>query len=187
MRGNRLLKIIDFYIGVPLVWLLGFLCKKPATLDGAFKKILLIKLSAMGDSVVLIPAVRALRKKFPDATITVICTKINKDIFQLCPYINKTIVFDVKKIINPFYSLKLFGKEHYDAAIDFDQWLRVSPVLSFLSKAKIRLGFETDLQFRHYSYTHPVKHSKDRHELECFFDIIRPLSVESSDDKLEFW
>lgn len=186
-RGNDAYKALDRYLGIPLVWLLGLFTKKHTRISESPSEILVIKLSAMGDSILLIPAVRALRAKFAEARITVLCTDINSAIFKGCPYINSVIMVSVKKLAtNPLSIFKLHGKTKYDIAVDFDQWVRLSALLSFFSGAKARLGFKTEGQFRHYSYTDCVEHLKTQHEITAFLSVLRLAGIENADEKLEF-
>ena len=186
-RGNRLFKLADRYLGIPFVWFFGIFVKKTKQPPEDPKEILVIKLSAMGDSVLLIPSLRALRKRYPASNISVLCTRINEDIFLNCPYINGTILCDVKKIArNPLSVFSIFGRKKYDIAVDFDQWLRLSPLLAVLSGAKVRIGFKTEGQYRHYSYSAFTAHSRTKHEVETFLELLSLLGITGADDRLEF-
>ena len=188
MRGNFILKFIDRYLGIQLVWFLGLFANKKTAVPSAPKSILVIKLSALGDTILLVPVLRALRKKYPEAKISAVGTKINQDILKGCPYIDEVSVADLEKLcFNPFSIKRLFSNKHFDLALDFDQWTRISPLLAFLSKAKYRIGFNTEGQYRHYLYNHSVKHDRTKHELNCFFDIAIIVGAEDGDKKLEFW
>jgi len=186
-RGNRLFKLADRYAGIPAVWLAGFFSRKIKTPPEAPKEILVIKLSAMGDSILLIPSIRALRKRYPASRISVLCTGINKEIFKNCSYVDETVVCDVKQIAkNPFSVFSVFGNKKYDLAVDFDQWLRLSPLLALLSGAGTRIGFMTEDQFRHYSYSSYIRHKREKHEVECFLELLALLGITGADEKLEF-
>ena len=188
MRGNILLKFIDRYIGIALVWFLGLFAEKNSALPSAFKAILIIKLSALGDTILLVPVLRALKKAYPGATVSAIGTKINQDVLKACPYLDEvSIINPVKLCLNPFSIRGLFGKEQLELALDFDQWTRISPLIAFMSGAKYRVGFNTEGQYRHFLYTKSVEHSRAKHELECFFDIAKSVGVKNEDKKLEFW
>ncbi|OGS34541.1 MAG: hypothetical protein A2293_10525, partial [Elusimicrobia bacterium RIFOXYB2_FULL_49_7] len=84
IRGNAIFKVMDRYAGIPLIWFLGLFTGHGKAFPEEFKSILVIKLSAIGDTVLLIPALRALRKRYPSARITAVCTGINKNIFEAC-------------------------------------------------------------------------------------------------------
>lgn len=194
MRGNRIFKYLDKYIGIPLVFILGFFVKKDFGVEQTrlkTDKILLIKLSAMGDTILMIPAIRAVRKRFPQAIIKMVVTDINKEIVKQCPYLDGIIVLDLARYTrNPwlfFRFVKVLRKERFDVALDFDQWLRISPLLAFFSGAHRSIGFKTAGQSRHWLYSRSIEHAREKHEVECFLDIVKPLGVENPDSSLELW
>lgn len=186
-RGNTLFKLADRWLGVPLVILSGLLAKKRKQPLDSPQNILVIKLSAMGDSILLIPALRALRQKYKDASISVLCTKINSAIFENCGYANKVIICDIKKAVSsPLSLFSMFQGGKYDIALDFDQWLRFSPLLAVLSGAGTRIGFKTDGQYRHYGYSSFTPHSREKHEIECFLELLSHLGINNPSSELEF-
>ncbi|MFN3966704.1 MAG: glycosyltransferase family 9 protein, partial [Endomicrobiia bacterium] len=192
MRGNKLVKYTDIIFGIPLLIFFGLFKifrRKPQKYK-KINKILIIKLSALGDTILLIPVIRTLRENYPDSKISMVITDINRAIAEKCNYINNTFEFKPQKFIkNPLELLEFIKKirnEKFDLAIDADQWLRISALLSFFSRAKIRIGFKTKGQFKHFAFTDAILHKRDQHELECFFDLIGPLNLEIKNKSLEF-
>ena len=186
----RLLYAVDRCLGIAFIFLFlpfkGF-SRQPAS---DFSRILIIKLTLMGDTVLLVPTLRAIREKFPRAKISVIVTQTNSEILKNCPYIDEKIIAPLEKLLNPFYLAGLIKRIRaikFDLAIDFEQWYRISALISFLSGAKERIGFETARQYRHYLFTRTVLHKKEMHELESFLDLARLLNIESTNKKLELW
>jgi lipopolysaccharide heptosyltransferase II len=194
MRGNRLFKIIDAYIGKSLLFIFGKLFRQKirlASIRYQPERILLIKLSAMGDTVLMTPAIRNLRQFYPKANIKMIVTKVNQGVLTDCPYLNGLILLDLEKLVKkPWLTwnfIKLLRREYFDLAIDFDQWLRISPLLAFLSGAEQRIGFQTPGQHRDQTYTKQVIHDADKHEIECFLDLLRALDIPINDKDPELW
>lgn len=154
---------------------------------------MVIKFAAIGDSILMIPMLRTLKKKFPVADITFLCSPINETITRKIPYIDKVIVSDVHSyLLNPYKVLKFIlelRKVHYDVIIDTEQWSRISSVMMSLMKYRYSLGFRTQNQFRHFMYDSVILHSKTKHELETFMELLLPLqiSVELSDLQLEYF
>ena len=186
MRDNKIFKLADRYIGIILLIILypvnQILKLRKRVVPG---NILVIKLSAMGDTILLIPALKFLREQFPDSQIDFLCTTINNKIIENCPYINNIILLDINRlIINPVKTLQfiinLFNKK-YDTVIDADQWLRISALLSFFTFARQRAGFYTRNQYKHYLFTDIIEHDREKHEVECFLDLVVPVI----DDSLE--
>ncbi len=192
MRGNRLFRLLDRYIGIPLCFILGIFAKiHRSSLPNRPSSILIIKLSAMGDTILLIPSLRLLREEYPKSYITIVVTTINKEVVEGCPYVDETICLDIGSCSkNPIRFIRLISilqKKKIDLVLDFDQWLRLSPLISYFSGGKERIGFRTEGQYRHYLYTVAVTHRRDKHEVECFIEIIKRLGIEVQDYTLEIW
>lgn len=185
-------KFIDKYIGIPLVFLLGVLYKitPHKTICPAPGRILIIKTSALGDTVLLMPVIKAMRETYKDSKITMIVTAKNYNVLRHFPYVDGLFVLEIKKLINPLYLIEVVLKIREfkpDIAIDFDQWLRLSPILAYFSGAKKRLGFKTKGQSRHYLYTDYVEHNKEEHESQCFVNLVRLLGVGVKNKKIELF
>lgn len=117
-------------------------------------KILIIRLSAVGDVLRTLPAFHIVRRNFPEAKIDWIVEKPAKDILEAHPDINTVIVFPKKEIVSKLRSRKTFFKglkqflllmkdirrEKYDLVIDFHGLFK-SGIISFLSGARDRVGF----------------------------------------------
>jgi heptosyltransferase-1 len=111
-------------------------------------KILIIKLSALGDVVHTLPALHALRKEYPGARIDWLVEEAASPLLKDHPLLNRVHVFRKawrKKIsrhlfseIIPFY--KAIQKEKFDWAIDF-QGLTKSGISAYFSRAREVIGF----------------------------------------------
>lgn len=115
------------------------------------RSVLIIKLSAMGDALCLMPSVRMLSETFPEVKIDWLTTKRSApDLFKGLPFLNKIILLptNLLKIIQflPFFLIKLF---RYDLIVDCDQYYRVSELLSNL--APINSGFLSPLKGKSFS------------------------------------
>src|SRR2546428_6572263 len=92
MRRKKIFRFFDRYLGIPVIILLALLTRQKRRLPiESIKNILFIKLAAIGDAVLLIPALRKLKNSFPDAKVTFMCSDINLSIIEKIPYIDKVI------------------------------------------------------------------------------------------------
>ena len=106
-------------------------------------KILVIKISSIGDVILISASLKALRQKFPKAQIHCLVGKKAMKVLQRCPYLDGVIVFDERdKAFIPMiqFSQKL-RKQRFDTVIDF-QNNRASHWLTFLSFPKDSYGFK---------------------------------------------
>ncbi len=194
MKRRAIFRVFDKYVGIPVIILLAIFTKRKKRLPiENIKKILLIKLAAIGDSILLIPTLRTLKKSFPDAEITFICSQINYSVIRKIPYVNKIIDCNVHSFLNnPFLFLKFIRdlrKEKYELLIDVGQWERINAIISMLAKADYTIGFKTEKQFKHFGYDSVVPHLRNKHELENFLDLLIPVGINISeeDKKLEYF
>ncbi len=106
-------------------------------------KILIIKLTAVGDVVLSTAAFEAIRKKFPNAQVCCLTSPKASPILESSPYVNEVFVFDPQD--KNWNDLMQRSKElrgyHFDKVIDL-QNNRVSHLLSFLSFPKESYGYD---------------------------------------------
>jgi lipopolysaccharide heptosyltransferase II len=165
----RLLKTFDRLVGTVLV----HLAPKPHA-NPIFepRRILFIRPGGIGDAVLLIPAIQALKEKFPKSTICVLAEKRNADIFSFCRAVDRTFRYDsLRELVEV-----LSGT--YDVVLDTEQWHRLSAVFARLSGAPVLIGFATNQRKR--LFTHPVCYSHDSHEEDSFFSLLEPLGISGS-------
>ena len=115
-----------------------------------FKKILLIKLSALGDVVHTIPVLNKLRRRYPDARIDWLVTPGIAELLQHNPAISHVVEFPRAEWSEPWRpapyvsTARLIAQlrsAEYDLVIDLQGQLR-SAVFAFASGAPVRVGFD---------------------------------------------
>jgi heptosyltransferase-2 len=163
------LRIVDKYIGTLLYLLCWSLKSRKNASKG--RHLLVIKLWAVGESVLLLPSLKNLHKK--GYSITVLCTRQNKAAFERQPFIENIYLFD----FNPFAALAtIFSirRKKFSAVIDAEPFTRFSAVVSVLSGAPITVGFAN----RPLLYTKIANVNENRHAVDIFnglFSAIEPL------------
>ncbi len=106
-------------------------------------KVLIIKLSALGDVVQTLPCISLLKRALPQAEIHWVVDKRNAEILKNHPQIDKVFLFSNKFFKNPAKFLnfvKQLRREKYEVAIDY-QGLWKSELLTFFSRGKLKAGF----------------------------------------------
>jgi heptosyltransferase I len=194
MKRRAIFRLFDKYVGIPVIILLAILTKRKRRLPiQNIRKILIIKLAAIGDSILLIPTLRTLKNSFPDAEITFICSQINYSVIKKIPYVKNIIDCNVHSFLrNPFLFFKFMQtlrKEKYELVIDCGQWERINAIMTMLIRSDFTVGFKTEKQFKHFGYDSVVPHLRNKHELENFLDLLVPLGINISDEdkKLEYF
>lgn len=149
--------------------------------------ILVIKLTAVGDVILITGALKALRRKYPKAKIQCLTSPAGAAVLQRCPYIDSVIIFDPRQ--KDLRSIWMMGRElrhhRFDMAVDF-QNNRVSHMLAFLTCAKATYGYANGKWSFLLSHTikdnvpglAPVPHQ---------FRVLKMLGIEDNDARLELW
>lgn len=156
------------------------------------KKILVIRYRFIGDTVLTVPFLRNLKKAYPEAQIDMLVGPVSGDVLKDCPYIDNLIYFDTtrkhkyenssEKKRNFFNYVKLLRKNKYDKTYVLKRSFS-SAALAFLAGIKKRIGFDTEN--RGFLLTKKVPYVKDRHEVECFLDVLRADNIPVIDNHLE--
>jgi len=152
--------------------------------------ILVIKLSAVGDVLLITPSLKALREKYPLARIFCLIGKDARQILQSCPYIDEIIVYDPQQKHKRWWKLWKLGKvlrqHNFDKVIDF-QNNRKSHLLSFLSFCPERYGYHNKKWG--FLLSRGIKDDQGpMPAVEHQFRILRHLDVTpGSSPKLEMW
>ena len=172
-------KLIDRYLGIPICSFLGFFRRKKDETHADCRKILVVQLWGIGETVLVLPSIEALRKKFPDAEIDVLATRRNKDVF----FGNKNISGLKLVSLNPFSILKfIFGNAgKYDLVLDMEEYLNISAILSFFAGKKI-VGFSHGARSKLYDCK--VKYNDKQHAVQTFLDLVREMKINYDADRL---
>jgi heptosyltransferase I len=127
------------------------LTSRPANLRShEFTKILLIKLSALGDVVQTMPVLNKLRRRYPAAQLDWLTTPAIAELLQHNPAISNVIEFSRDEWAAPWRPAPFASaarlaaqlhRTHYDLVLDLQGQLR-SAVFARLSGATVRIGFD---------------------------------------------
>ena len=174
-RNNIWLKKIDYYIGCPLVYFLGFFRSKRSIIPKQVKRVLLIKTAGIGDTVLVGAIVLEIKQQYPKAQIDIVCSKNNAAMAKMLPGISEVYIFNMKA---PFKSLRLLRKlEQFDLLIDFAPWPRINAVVSYVVDATFKVGFKRKDMYRHYIYDSSIEHLDTVHEIDNYRNLIKAVGI----------
>lgn len=173
-RGNLLLRMVDRYLGIPLVRLAG-LCNKKSSPPPSIGSIGILCLGCIGDMVILSGPLADLAREYPLARQTIFCSKANLDAARMVRSVSELVVLPIKNVFEATALVHNHGP--FDAWLDTSQWPRLGALLSFAARARYKIGFSSPGQHRHYVYDSVVPHSRQCHELENFRQLAARLGV----------
>lgn len=161
-----------------------------------FKNILIIKPSSLGDIVLALPALTALRKSFPDARISWLIRPEFAEVLQGHPHLDDIILFDRNYLGKAWFNPRAFGsllslivmirKREFDAVIDLQGLFRTAS-LSLLSGCKKRFGLSTAREFAHLFYTHRViRRPECIHLVDYYLEVVKAAGGRNTDVEFVF-
>src|SRR4029453_11909420 len=152
-------------------------------------QILLVRLRLIGDVVFTTPAIRAIRRHYPDARITYIVEEEAAAVVRHNPHLDSVIVARSPhaqgRLRADIALVRRLRRERYDLAIDFHGGPR-SPLLTWLSGARTRIGYE--VAGRSWMYTIRVPRPRTlrpRHSVVSQWDVLLPLGIAPPDQELD--
>lgn len=172
-RGSTTLHYLDRYLGIPAVAVLGGL-RRQRRLPEKINSIGLLKLAAIGDTVLISAVAADIRAAFPTASMTFFAGSTNCELVQMLDSVDRVVEVPIHNIAAALCAVRSVP---VDVMIDFGSWPRLEALLTLFSRASFTIGFETPRQFRHYGYDSTVHHSSKIHELENLRNLIVPLSI----------
>lgn len=153
-----------------------------------FKKILVVKIAGMGDTVLMLPSLKALRKAYPESEISALLTPLSKGVLVNQPILDDVIIYDIweehKGITGLARMILTLRRRQFDLVIDFDQPFYISSVFSYSTRADTRIGY-SNLTARARLLTRKVPLDDKKHACDSFADLVRPLGINISTENLE--
>lgn len=153
-------------------------------------RVLVIRYRFIGDTVLAIPTLRNLRRAFPNAQIDVLAEPISGDTLAHCPYKNDLLYFAPKSKKRPaphptslWACARMLRARRYDRVYILRRSFS-SAVLPLLAGIPHRVGFAT--QGRGFLLQRSTPYP-DKHEVECFLDVLRADGIPVVDTHNENW
>lgn len=159
-------------------------------------RILIVKLSAIGDVVMTTPVAKALRTAFPSAYIAWVVEPKSKDVVIGNPYLDEVIVWDRPpdltwnplSVASTWKSLWALGRElrakRFDVAVDLQGLLR-SALAARSSGAQHVVGFDNGREgsTRLYTHLYPLSRTGTRGP-QRYLDVLNLLGVNATDTEM---
>jgi heptosyltransferase-2 len=148
-------------------------------MDSGLMKILVTDTMHIGDILFATPFLRALRRAYADADITMMVTEECADVIRFNPNINHLLLINKKNhhsnFLNIFTKCRSLLRDNYDMVINLHavEW---ASIIALFSTNKVRIGFSAPL-FRSF-FNLPVTPRYDIHSVKKYCGIITALGKE---------
>ena len=176
--------------------------------EGAFlpplqtaRSILIIKLDALGDCILLSPFLKNLRSNCPQAKITIVAAKASASLLDFCSAVDERIYLpgnwhQAQETADQTVQ-KIRNAGPYDLAI-VPRWEADYYGAGFLAQAsgaRIRVSYAASCLNRKLTanpdadqpYTHVIEDTENRHEIERNLLLLTSLGLNAKDDALTIW
>ncbi len=167
MRGE-LLKLLDALTGRVLALLLGNGRATVAPASGRRvsppSRVLVIRPGGIGDAVLFIPMLRALREIWPKSAIDLLMERRNCAVLEGSSFAKRVYCYDRF----PGDLLRVL-RTRYDVVIDTEQYHHLSAFVAWLTRSPRRIGFGTTRRRRFLSEL--VPYSQEVYEARAFLDL----------------
>ena len=141
----------------------------------SIKRVVVRGTNWVGDSLMTIPALRALRRVLPDAHITLVIRPGTKGIFSEADFIDEILVYDRKNAFSIVAQAREWKRRKFDLAVLFQNAFEAA-LIPFLAGVPLRLGYATES--RQALLTHPLplpEWRHDRHEVFYYLYLVTAL------------
>ncbi len=149
-------------------------------IDPSNQKILVsVKSRYIVDTILALPAIRAIRKQYPQTHITLFSGPWAGEILRGCPYIDEYLFRSPShQRKNDLEMIKIMGKQHFTTAALFNRSFS-SGLLAWMVGIPERVGFDTEM--RGHLLTERVAYDANLHEIDNLLRIAVACGVDNTD------
>ncbi len=155
------------------------------------KKILIRSTNWIGDAIMTTPAVRTIRRNFPNAEITLLALPWVADVFAACPHIDHIFIYDKQKKHQGLRGKLRLATDlrvaRYDLAILLQNAFEAA-LITFLARIPVRAGYTTD--GRGILLTDGVRKQPDigtKHQVHYYQEMLERLGLKRGENALELF
>jgi len=163
-----------------------------------YSKILIINLGGVGDFILSIPALKALKNAHKDSCLAVLTTEVVAEAAKDLNIFNEVYCFALEfggiipqtKIIDDIKIIWKLHNEHFDMAINMRTLVskKSANKIKLLLKAinpRVSVGRDTEGRGGFFDVKVPEPHIGEKHESEYDIDTVKALGIEVSEKKIE--
>jgi heptosyltransferase-1 len=166
------------------------------------KKILFVRLSSLGDLILTLPTLKAIKDRYPQAHIAWLVQEALKDVLTGNPYLDEIIPVDLLSVTDKYATpatwlrggkkfirnlgkaSHIFREKKFDVVLEF-QALFKSAIFASLNRRAERYGFKNGRELSHLFCNHPIfVRDKTYHAVENYLQFARHFGC--SPEKAEF-
>lgn len=188
---------IDYYVGTLLCFLLTLIHKVFRIFNSKkvnpIKNILFIQLSEMGSMVLSYSSIKKIKEFYPDSNLYFLTFHKNRYCIEALNIIGRENILTIRDdsfLALTSDTLKIllkFRREKIDVCFDFELFSRFSMIVSYLARARKRVGFSnyfTEGLYRGDLLTHKVHYNTHQHMIFNFLAQVHSIKYSNKEDYL---
>ncbi len=151
------------------------------------KHILIRSTNWIGDAVMTTPALRGVRKNFPEARIAVLAKPWTIPVFENNPHIDEIIPYDASGAAGKIELAGQLKQRGFDAAILFQNAFEAA-LIAYLARIPVRIGYDRDM--RAPLLTHVVACTngiRKLHQTHYYNEILKGVGLVPDGSRLELY
>ncbi len=174
---------VDRFLGVPLCWCTGLLAHIPGfkRTERRTQTFLVIKFFGLGSILLSTPFLSLLRSTYPHARILYLSFAGNKEVLERLPQSSASFTISTQSPIafcrDTLSVLGRLSREHIDVVFDLEFFSKFSTLISTLTRAPIRVGYDLPTLWRRKNLTHPVTLNHSDHVVDVFLHQLSALNI----------
>lgn len=195
----RLARYIDRWVGLAICfalwfaarvhgWLVGrtfvppLLATTPADPAAAIlppRRVLAIKFYGLGNIAMILPTLQAMRQGDDGCAIDFLTLPGNVSLLRQSGLVRDVLTVEVVSfgafVRSAAALATTLRRARYEAVLDFEQFMKLSGILAFVTRARARVGFNTEGQSRGWLYTHRIAYADTDHMADIFMRVALPF------------
>lgn len=153
-------------------------------------RILIVEVNWLGDVLFSTPAIKALRKRFPDSFIACLIVPRVKEILENNPYINELIINDETGAHRGFFGkiglAQELRKKEFDIALLFHR-SSTRAFITYLAGIRRRIGYYTLKRACLLTERLPMPEKDSLHRVDYYLGIVKALGCNTEDRFYDFF
>jgi len=166
---------------------------KSKTIDkNGIRRILVRSTNWVGDAVMTLPALEAVKQNFPESSITVLARPWVVPLFKCHPAVDEVMPYEKRKgfvadLAEMARVINVIRKQEFDLAVVFQNAFEAA-FLTYFGGVRYRLGYNTD--GRGILLSHRVVRNKEVlkvHQVEYYLSLLRAMGLEAASGDPEIY
>jgi ADP-heptose:LPS heptosyltransferase len=174
--------------------------RTPGPTHAPAARLLILSVAGLGDFVMGTPALRAIRRRFPDALVWLLALPEVKPLADRCPYLDAVRTFDLRKSRSALWWALRSGRTElwrllrelramrFDSALNLyssGTWLGGLRMAAFLRA--VRAGRTVGRSSGGLGFAYDLTSRLEGHEVEAQLEVARLIGAEPCGDSPELW